>query len=60
MPTKIYTDWNRPYKEECIKQPTQNQDLFISESTDGKLFYIEKFSFRITAFFQLIFEEKFH
>jgi hypothetical protein len=51
MPTKIYTDWNRPYKKECIKQPTQNQDLFISESTDGKLFYIEKFSFRITAFF---------
>lgn len=40
MPTKIYTDWNRPYEEEYKKQPIQSQDLFIIEPTDGKLIFL--------------------
>jgi len=33
MPTKIYSDWNRPYNNEY----KYNQELFISEPTDGKM-----------------------
>jgi hypothetical protein len=33
MPTKIYSDWNRPYENEY----GQNQELFIVEHTDGKI-----------------------
>lgn len=46
MPTKIYSDWSRPYKH--------NQELFISEPTDGKkeiflcqIFYFEFFSLKV-------------
>ncbi|CAF1560344.1 unnamed protein product, partial [Adineta ricciae] len=34
MPTKIFTDWNRPFENKHTPKPVQNQELYIRESTD--------------------------
>jgi hypothetical protein len=36
MPTKIYSDWSSPYENEYMP----NQELFITEATDGKINWI--------------------
>ena len=35
MPTKLYSDWSSPYDNDY----TENQELFITEPTDGKINY---------------------
>jgi hypothetical protein len=48
MPTKIYSDWNRPYENEY----RQNQELFIVEHTDGKInfYFVGNFNLKLIFF----------
>lgn len=53
MPTKIFPDWNRPFENKHTPKPVQNQELYIRESTDGKILFDSMneripFSFAVT------------